>query len=63
LDAAVLIFVFPAVDSAIQFGKNAITSELMFWALGLTGVFFALAVIFGAVSERKTLELELAKDP
>jgi len=47
LDAAVLIFVFPVLDTIIQFGKQAITLGLVLGTLAISGVLFIWAIILG----------------
>ena len=47
LDAAVLIFVFPLLDTVVQFGKEAITGKLVAGTLAISGVFFIWARILG----------------
>ena len=47
LDAAVLIFVFPVLDTVVQFGKEQITGKLIAGTLAISGVFFIGALILG----------------
>ena len=50
LDASVLIFVFPILDTVVQFGRNAITTGLVLWTLAISGVFFIWAMVLGIVA-------------
>lgn len=56
LDAAVLIFVFPVLETVIQFGQKAVTRRLVLTTLLVSGVFFISAVVLGviAVSREET---------
>ena len=54
LDVSVLIFVFPVLDTAIQFGKKAITPGLVLWTLVISGVFFIWALILGMIAAVRT---------
>jgi hypothetical protein len=44
LDAAVLVFVFPALDTLINFGTQRLTFRLLLWTGAISGVFFIGAV-------------------
>jgi hypothetical protein len=50
LDAAVLIFVFPVLETIVQFGKKAITVELVLGTLAISGVLFTWALILGVLA-------------
>jgi len=50
LDAAVLIFVFPVLETVIQFGQKAITRRLVLSTLAISGIFFIGAVVLGVVA-------------
>lgn len=52
LDASVLVFVFPILDSLVQFGKKSLTRSLVGWSMGIALLFFGLAVIMGVVGEQ-----------
>ena len=52
LDAAVLIFVFPLLDTIVQFGKEAITGKLVAGTLAISGVFFIWALILGMMGAK-----------
>jgi len=45
LDASVLTFVFPVLDTIVERGKRSLTSVLFIGTLGISGVFFLLAVL------------------
>ena len=47
LDAAVLIFVFPVLDTIILYGKQAVTRPLILWTSLVSGVFLAWAMFLG----------------
>jgi hypothetical protein len=53
LDAAVLIFVFPVLDTLINFGAKRLTLPLVLWTLGISGVFFTGAICMGALAVKK----------
>jgi len=50
LDASVLIFVFPILDTVVQFGQKAITTKLILWTTALSGVFFVAALVLGVLA-------------
>ena len=50
LDAAVLIFVFPVLDTIVQFGKEEITAKLIAGTLAISGVFFIGALVVGMMA-------------
>ena len=52
LDAAVLVFVFPVLDSLAQFGTRALTRSLVGWSIGISFLFLGLALIMAVASER-----------
>jgi hypothetical protein len=52
LDAAVLIFVFPVLDTLVQFGKEEITGKLIAGTLAISGVFFIGALILGMMAAK-----------
>jgi hypothetical protein len=57
LDVAVLVFVFPALDTLVTFGTQRLTLRLFIWTLAVSGVFFLTAVgisILIARRERQT---------
>jgi len=45
LDASVLTFVFPVLDTIVERGKRSLTSVLFIGTLGISRVFFLLAVL------------------
>lgn len=45
LGASVLTFVFPVLDTIVERGKRSLTSVLFIGTLGISGVFFLLAVL------------------
>ncbi len=45
LDAAVLVFVFPALDTLVNFGTQRLTSRLILWTIAISGVFFLGAIL------------------
>jgi hypothetical protein len=53
LDAAVLIFVFPVLETIVQFGKKAITAGLVLGTLAISGVLFIWALILGMVAVKE----------
>jgi hypothetical protein len=53
LDAAVLVFVFPALDTLINFGTQRLTLRLMLWTVAISGVFFIGAVFMSVFIVRK----------
>ena len=53
LDAAVLVFVFPVLDTLINFGTQRLTFRLMLWTVAISGVFFTGAVLMSLFIARK----------
>jgi hypothetical protein len=53
LDAAVLTFVFPALDTLINLGAKRLTVSLVFWALAISGVFFVGAMCMAVFATRR----------
>ena len=49
LDASVLTFVFPIVDTIVERGRRSLTSVLFIGTLGISGVFFVLAVLLAVM--------------
>jgi len=45
LDASVLIFVFPILDTIVERGKQSLTRGLFVGTLAISGVFFSLAMV------------------
>jgi len=52
LDAGVLVFVFPLLDSIVQFGAKAITLSLIGWSFGIATAFLIAALIIGVAGEQ-----------
>jgi hypothetical protein len=52
LDVAVLTFVFPVLDTAVQFGKEQITGKLIAGTLAISGVSFTGAIILGMIAAK-----------
>ena len=52
LDAAVLVFVFPVLDTLVNFGTKKLTVSLLLWTLAISGVFF-IGAMFMAVLAAK----------
>jgi hypothetical protein len=53
LDAAALVFVFPALDTLINFGSQRLTFRLILWTVAVSGVFFTGAVIMSLFIARR----------
>jgi hypothetical protein len=53
LDAAVLTFVFPALDTLINFGAKRLTVSLVFWTVSISGVFFIGAMSMAVFATRR----------
>jgi positive regulator of sigma E activity len=53
LDAAVLVFVFPILDTLINFGTQRLTFRLIFWTLLITGVFFSGALLMSVLATKR----------
>ncbi len=49
LDVAVLTFVFPILDTIVQYGKQNLTRGLIVGAFGISGVFLVLALATATV--------------
>jgi hypothetical protein len=47
LDVAVLVFVFPALDTVVTFGAQRLTFKFALVTLSVSGIFFLAAVILG----------------
>ena len=56
LAAAVLIFVFPILDTIIVFGARRITIPLILYTVTISGVFFAGAVCMGVLATKREEE-------
>ncbi|HXQ24893.1 MAG TPA: hypothetical protein VN822_00655 [Candidatus Acidoferrales bacterium] len=56
LDAAVLVFVFPILDTVVQHGGQELTPRLFFGTLAISGVFFVLAIVMGIMMARREVE-------
>lgn len=53
LDAAVLTFVFPALDTLINFGAKRLTVSLVLWTIAISGVFFMGAMSMAVFATRR----------
>jgi hypothetical protein len=49
LDASVLTFVFPVLDTIVERGRRSLTSVLFIGTLGISGVFFLLAILLAVM--------------
>jgi hypothetical protein len=47
LDVAVLVFVFPALDTVVTFGTQRLTYRFILVTLAVSGIFFLAAIILG----------------
>jgi len=56
LDAAVLVFVFPILDTVVLHGNQEVTFRLFFGTLAISGVFFILAIVMGIMMARRETE-------
>lgn len=52
LDVAVLVFVFPALDTLVTFGTQRLTLKLILWTLTISGVFFIAAALMSILVAR-----------
>jgi hypothetical protein len=52
LDAAVLTFVFPVLDTLINFGAKKITLPLLLGTVAISGVFFGAAILMAVLVAR-----------
>lgn len=52
LDVAVLVFVFPALDTLVTFGTQRLTNKLILWTLTISGVFFVSAALMSILAAR-----------
>ena len=52
LDVAVLVFVFPALDTLVTFGTQRLTLKLILWTLTISGVFFISAALMSILVAR-----------
>jgi hypothetical protein len=52
IDVAVLVFVFPALDTLVTFGTQRLTVKLILWTLSISGVFFIGAALMGILVAR-----------
>lgn len=52
LDVAVLVFVFPALDTLVTFGTQRLTNKLILWTLTISGVFFVSAAVMSILAAR-----------
>lgn len=52
LDVAVLVFVFPALDTLVTFGTQRLTIKLILWTLTISGVFFIAAALMSVLVAR-----------
>jgi hypothetical protein len=52
LDVAVLVFVFPALDTLVTFGTQRLTLKLILWTLTISGVFFIAAAFMSILVAR-----------
>jgi hypothetical protein len=52
LDVAVLVFVFPALDTLVTFGTQRVTLKLILWTLTISGVFFIAAALMSILVAR-----------
>lgn len=56
LDAAVLIFIFPILDTFVQYGRERLTWRLFFVTFAISGVFFLMAVVTTVLAARRKAE-------
>jgi len=61
LDASVLIFVFPILDTIVEHGKQSLTGRLFLGTLMISGVFFGLAVITAVMMAGREVEWPRSK--
>lgn len=47
-----MIFVFPVLDTIVQFGKEEITAKLIAETLAISGVFFIGALTLGMMAAK-----------
>jgi hypothetical protein len=52
LDVAVLVFVFPALDTVVTFGAQRLTLKFFLVTVFVSGIFFSAAVILGILIAR-----------
>jgi hypothetical protein len=52
LGVAVLVFVFPALDTLVTFGSQRLTLRLILWTLSISGVFFLGATLMSILVAR-----------
>jgi hypothetical protein len=52
LDVAVLVFVFPALDTLVTFGTQRLTVKLILWTLTISGVFLVGAALMSILAAR-----------
>jgi hypothetical protein len=52
IDVAVLVFVFPALDTLVTFGTQRLTVKLILWTLTISGVFFIAAAFMSILVAR-----------
>jgi hypothetical protein len=53
LDVAVLVFVFPVLDTLVSSGAQRLTLKLILWTLTVSGVFFLAAVMVSILFTRR----------
>jgi hypothetical protein len=53
LDVAVLVFVFPVLDTLVTSGTQRLTLKLILWTLAVSGVFFLAAVLVSILITRR----------
>jgi len=56
LDVAILIFVFPVLDMIVEHGTQSVSRGLFWGSIGVSGVFFVLAVVTGIAASRRQEE-------
>lgn len=56
LDASVLIFVFPILDTIVEHGKQNLTRQLISYTLAISGVFFVAAIVMAILKAGKEAE-------
>jgi hypothetical protein len=56
LDAAVLIFIFPILDTFVQYGRERLTWRLFFATFAISGIFFVMAVVTTVLAARRKAE-------
>ena len=53
LDASVLIFIFPTLDTFVQYGRKGLTWALFLTTFLVSGVFFVMAAVTTILAARR----------